>query len=167
MKTRKNLLILVILIATLTLGVLPVSAQAERYEFEAIQKFNSIDLSETKIWDSGGIHHVRNQKVVFAISGDVNGFNYLSTNSNTEIATGNGVMWGDIILELEWNGLQGTFEGKSQNAVEGGKVYNINRTHFVGQGTGDFEGMTMFAEYGQNESNINVLRGTILVHGGE
>jgi hypothetical protein len=49
--------------------------------------------------------------------------------------------------------------------VTGGVVLNQERTHFVGQGTGDFEGMTMFAEYGNDpEVGGAVLRGTILVH---
>ena len=170
-KSRITLLVLIVILATLILGAIPASARAERYEFNSTQSFifpqppPPFPVPESRTWVSDGISHVRNNFLAFSVTGDVNGTNYLLINSNTDIATGDGVMWATIVLDLEWNGMYGTFEGKSQNEVIGGGVLNQGRTHFVGQGTGDFEGMTMFAEYGSDpDVGGPVLRGTILVH---
>ena len=170
-KPRITLLVLIMIIALLILGAAPASAKAERYVFESTQAFifpqppPPFPVPEFRTWDSGPIRHVRNSYLAFSVTGDVNGTNHLVINSNTNIATGDGVMWSSIVLDLEWNGLHGTFEGKSQNQVTGGAVLNQTRTHFVGKGTGDFEGMTMFAEYGYDpDVGSAVLRGTILVH---
>jgi len=163
-KSQITLSILIVVIVVLILGTIPASAGAERYEFEATQNFLSF-VSQDRAWDSAGIHHVRNQYLRFAVSGDVNGINNLHINSNASIDTGDGVMWSSIVLELEWRGMHGTFEGKSQNSLVGGSVLTQARTHFVGIGTGDFEGMTMFAEYGFDpDVSANVLRGTILAY---
>ena len=165
-KSQITLLVLIVIVVVLILGTIPASASANRTEFEAIQTFISPPpdpLDGFRTWDSDGIRHVRNRSLLFSVSGDINGFNHLVTNSNTKIDTGDGVMWASIVLELEWRGMYGTFEGKSQNSLVGGRVLNQARTHFVGKGTGDFEGMTMFAEYGFDPNvGANVLRGIIM-----
>jgi hypothetical protein len=170
-KSRITLLFLFVVLVALILGANSASARAERFEFEAVQTFvfpPPPPLPDYRTWDSDGIRHVRNLYLVFSISGDVNGTNHLLINSNTHIDTGDGVMWSTIVLDLEWMGMSGTFEGKSQNSVIGGSVLNQGRTHYVGKGTGDFEGMTMFAEYGFDPNvSANVLRGTILVYNGD
>ena len=170
-KPRITLLVLIVIIAVLILSAVLASASAERYTFEATQAFifpqpdPPFPVPKFRTWDSGPNRHVRNNYLAFSVTGDVKGTNHLLINSNTDIATGDGVMWSSIVLDLEWDGNKGTFEGKSQNRVTGGQVLNQARTHFVGQGTGEFEGMTMFAEYGNDPSvGSAVLRGTILVH---
>jgi hypothetical protein len=163
-KSQITLSVLIVIMVVLILGTIPASAGAERYEFEATQNFLSF-VSQDRVWESAGIQHIRNQYLLFTVSGDVNGINHLRLNSNVNIDTGDGVMWSSIVLELEWRGMDGTFEGKSQNSLVGGSVLNQARTHFVGKGTGDFEGMTMFAEYGFDPNvSANVLRGTILAY---
>lgn len=165
-KSQITLSVLIVIMVVLILGTIQASARATQAEFEAVQTRLGPPpepLPGYRTWDSDGIRHVRNNYIRLSVSGDVNGINNLVINSNTDIDTGDGVMWASIVLELEWQGMYGTFEGKSQNSVVGGRVLNQARTHFVGKGTGDFEGMTMFAEYGFDPNvSANVLRGTIL-----
>ena len=111
-----------------------------------------------------GVLHMRNLPVEGPVWGDINGQLEVFANINQDLATGDGTAFGTAVLEMEWNGLTGTFEGRSQWKYAG---FLISAGQFVGHGTGDFEGMHMRANFFHDEDGRTPLIGTILNPYGE
>jgi hypothetical protein len=59
---------------------------------------------------------------------------------------------------MEWNGMTGIFDGRSQWKYTNGLV---STGQFIGHGTGEFEGMQIMANLSDQEVHT-VLAGTIL-----
>jgi hypothetical protein len=117
-----------------------------------------------RIWVSDdGVQHIRDLPVAGVVWGDINGALIIVSNRNLDLATGDGTAYGTAVLEVEWNGLIGTFEGRSQWKIEG---FRIVAGQFIGHGTGDFEGMQMQANFFNTDAG-NPLIGTILIPQGD
>ena len=115
-----------------------------------------------RIWMSGDVQHIRNFPLAGPVWGDINGTLTTYFNVNLNLTTGDGTAFGIFILEVEWNGLRGTFEGRAQANYEGFVISG----HGSGHGTGDFEGMQMQAFFFQEDGRTPLI-GTILIPGGE
>jgi hypothetical protein len=117
-----------------------------------------------RIWVSDdGVQHIRDLPVAGLVWGDINGTLTIVSNRNLDLATGHGTAYGTAILEVEWNGLIGTFEGRSEWKIEG---FRIVAGQFIGHGTGDFEGMQMQANFFFTPAGTPLI-GTILIPHGE
>ena len=158
-------------LAILLLGIfIPLLSQAADTEgngaitidFEAEERLAPTGPPE-RVWVSDGIQHTRNAPVAGVVWGDINGTVTVLGNRNLDLATGHGSAHGVAVVEVEWNGLIGTFEGRSQWKLEN---FIIVDGQFVGHGTGDFEGMQMRAHF-FNDSGRIPFSGTILIPGGE
>jgi hypothetical protein len=110
-----------------------------------------------------GVQHIRNLPVAGPVWGDLNGRLILLSNRNLNLVTGHGTAFGSAVLEVEWNGLVGTFEGRCEWKTEG---FRIVAGQFIGHGTGDFAGMQMQANF-FNDATGSPLIGTILIPQGE
>ena len=115
-----------------------------------------------KIWVSDGVQHIRDFPLAGPVWGDLNGTLTTSFNVNLNLTTGDGTAFGTFVLEVEWNGLTGTFEGRASGKYEGFRISGQG----IGHGTGDFEGMQMQA-YFFNTATGTALIGTILIPHGE
>ena len=117
-----------------------------------------------RIWVSDdGVQHIRDLPVAGPVWGDINGTLKLVSNRNLNLVTGHGTAFGTAILTVEWNGLVGTFEGRSEFKIE---CFRIVTGQFVGHGTGDFAGMQMMANFFQTPTGSPLI-GTILIPSGE
>lgn len=103
--------------------------------------------------------HLRDFPVAGPVWGDLVGQLTIVANINQDIYTGDGTGYGiAILLVTEWNGLAGTFDGRSQWKYTN---FMVSTGQFVGHGTGDFEGMQMMENF-YDEGDHTVLSGTIL-----
>lgn len=118
----------------------------------------------SRVWVSDdGVQHIRDLPVAGPVWGDLNGTLKLLSNRNLNLVTGHGTAFGAAILSVEWNGLVGTFEGRSEWKIEG---FRIVTGQFVGHGTGDFAGMQMMANFFQTPTGAPLI-GTILIPSGK
>ena len=147
-----SLLLLVLLSARHT------NAAATKIDFEAAELLAPVG-PPGKIWVSGGIQHIRDFVVTGQVWGDLEGTLTVAANINWDLTTGNGTAFGTFLLAVEWNGLVGTFEGRSEWKYEGFRVLIGQAT---GQGTGDFEGMQLQANFFDTETGTPLI-GTILI----
>ena len=130
--------------------------------FEAEERLAPTGPPE-RVWVSDdGIQHTRNSPVAGIVWGDLNGTITILGNRNLDLATGHGTAHAEAVVDVEWNGLTGTFEGRSQWKLE---AFRIVDGQFIGHGTGDFEGMQMEAHF-FNDSGRVPFNGTILIPGG-
>lgn len=117
-----------------------------------------------KIWVSDdGVQHIRDFEVAGPVWGDINGTLTVVANINLDLATGDGTGHGTFVLDVEWNGLTGTFEGTSQWKYDGFLVSNGKGS---ADGTGDFEGMHMQANFFDDHGRTPLI-GTILIPRGD
>ncbi len=107
-----------------------------------------------------GMQHIRDFPVAGPVWGDLNGTLTVIANINLNLATGDGTAHGTFILEVEWNGLIGTFEGRSQWKYDG---FRIVAGQGTAHGTGDFEGLRMKANFFTAEDGRTPLIGTIFI----
>ena len=129
--------------------------------FEAEERLAPTGPPE-RVWVSDdGIQHTRNAPVAGIVWGDINGTITILGNRNLDLATGHGAAHAEAVVDVEWNGLTGTFEGRSQWKLE---AFRIVDGQFIGHGTGDFEGMLMQAHF-FNDSGRVPFTGTILIPG--
>jgi hypothetical protein len=135
------------------------SEEADRIDFESMESLVPLG-PPGKVWTTGdGIQHIRDFAVSGPVWGDLNGTLTVVANINWNLATGDGTAFGTAVLTVEWNGLTGTFEGRSQWKYEG---FLVVAGQFVGHGTGDFEGMQMQANF-FNADGGTPLIGSILI----
>lgn len=135
------------------------SGGATKIDFEAEEALAPIG-PPGKIWVSDdGVQHIRDFPVAGPVWGDLNGTLTVIANINLDLATGDGTAFGTFVLDVEWNGLIGTFEGRSQWKYDG---FLITNGQGSARGTGDFEGMHMQANF-FNEDGGTPLIGTILI----
>lgn len=117
-----------------------------------------------RVWVSDdGVQHIRDLPVAGPVWGDINGTLKIVSNRNLNLLTGHGTAFGTAVLHIEWNGLVGTFEGRSEWKIEG---FRVVTGQFVGHGTGDFAGMQMMANFFQTPTGTPLI-GTILIPSGE
>ncbi|HUS34628.1 MAG TPA: hypothetical protein VM680_04675 [Verrucomicrobiae bacterium] len=136
-----------------------ITKAVDRIDFESVESLVPLG-PPGKVWTtSDGIQHIRDFAVSGPVSGDINGTLTVIANINWNLATGEGTAYGTFVLAVEWNGLTGTFVGRSQWKYSGFKVQDGQG---VGHGTGDFEGMQLFANF-FDESGVTPLIGTILI----
>ena len=136
---------------------------AVKIDFEAEEALAPIG-PPGKIWVSDdGVQHIRDLPVAGTVWGDLNGTLVIVSNRNLDLATGHGTAHGTAVLEVKWNGLFGTFEGRSEWKIE---AFRIVAGQFIGHGTGDFEGMQMQANF-FNAATGTPLIGTILIPHGD
>jgi hypothetical protein len=163
MEMKRLTILLFGLTVMLILGTVSASAQATKTDFEAEELLFPIG-SPGKIWVSDdGVQHIRDFPVAGPVWGDIDGQLTVVANINWDLATGDGTAYGTAVLDVEWNGLTGAFEGRSQWKYAG---FLISAGQFVGHGTGDFEGMHMRANF-FNDGDRTPLIGTILNPHGE
>ena len=129
--------------------------------FEAEERLAPTGPPE-RVWVSDGIQHTRKAHVAGIVWGDINGTITVVGNRNLNLATGHGTAHGVAVVDVEWHGLTGTFEGISEWKLENFRVVD---GQFIGHGTGDFEGMLMQA-YFFNDGVRVPFSGAILVPGG-
>ena len=131
---RLPIVILVIfaLIAILALGTISASARATKTDFASQEVLAPIGPPGKSWVSDDGVVHLRDFPVAGDVWGELTGYIY----------TGDGTGHGAAFLEVEdFDGMQGTFEGRSQWKYTNGVV---SEGQFVGHGTGDFEGMKFF-----------------------
>ena len=152
------------LIAVLVFAVVSVSAQSTMTDFVSEESLAPIG-PPGRVWVSDdGIQHLRDFPVAGPVWGDLNGTLTVHANINWDLATGDGTAYGTAVLDAEWNGKTGTFEGRSQWKYTG---FGVSDGQFVGHGTGDFAGMHMQANFYDNDWGTTSLVGTIHnPHGG-
>jgi hypothetical protein len=114
-----------------------------------------------KIWVSDGVQHIRDFPLAGPVWGDLNGTLTTSFNVNLNLTTGDGTAFGIFILEVEWNGLIGTFEGRAQGTYDGFLISG----HGSGHGTGDFEGMQIQAFFFNTGTAVPLIGTILLPHG--
>ena len=156
-KKTVQLVGIVTLIALLILIVASVSAQSTKSDFSAVEALIPTG-PPGRVWVSeDGIQHIRDFPVAGPVWGDLNGTLAIVANVNWD-ASGNGTAYGTAILDVEWNGKTGTFEGRSQWKYANFAVVD---GQFVGHGTGDFAGMHMKADFYAIGGGEAALVGTI------
>ena len=115
-----------------------------------------------RIWVSDGVQHTRDFPLSGPVWGDLNGTLSIIFNTNLNLTTGDGTAFGSFILAVEWNGLQGTFEGRSKAKYQS---FLVTDGYGVGHGTGDFEGMQIHLAFFNEDGRIPLI-GTIIIPGG-
>jgi len=158
-----QIVVILSLIALLALIVASASAQSTKTYFEAEEQLAPVG-PPGKVWgNEDGIEHIRDLPVAGPVWGDLAGTLSINANINWD-ATGTGTAYGTAILDVEWNGKTGTFEGRSQWKYAG---FVVADGQFVGHGTGDFAGMQMKADFYATGGGVAALVGTINdPHGG-
>jgi hypothetical protein len=116
-----------------------------------------------RIWVSDGVQHTRDFPLSGPVWGDLNGNLSIIFNTNLNLATGDGTAFGSFVLAVEWNGFQGTFEGRSKAKYQS---FLVTNGYGVGHGTGDFEGMQIQLSFFHEGDRVPLI-GTIIMPGGE
>ena len=162
MKKRKAWLwVVLILIASLVFPVVSVTAKSTTTSFVAQESVAPVGPPERQWISEDGVLHVRNRPAEGTIWGDLNGTVTVISNINLDLATGNGTGHSTIIREGEWNGMTGSFEGRSQFTFVG---FQFNEGQTTAHGTGDFEGLLMKVTFTSNPNDPSIFDvvGTIL-----
>ena len=89
--------------------------------------------------DDEGVLHFRGLPVSSPLTGDFVGTDFLIVNRNQD-PDGNGDSFGTFVWDGVWAGGSGTFEGRWSSIIGVGG-------DFVGQGSGDFEGMRIMGSF--------------------
>ena len=153
------ILMILALIAILTLGTISASAQATKTDFASQERLAPIGPPGKSWVSDDGVLHLRDFPVAGPVWGELTGNLTVVANINQDIFTGDGTGYGTAFLEVDdFDGMQGTFEGRSQWKYTNGMV---TKGQFVGHGTGDFDGMQVMANF-YDEADYTVLSGTIL-----
>ena len=152
-------LVILVLITILTMGTISAYAKATKTDFASQERLVPIGPPGKSWVSDDGVLHLRDFPVAGPVWGELTGSLTAVANINQDIYTGNGTGSGTAFLEVEdFDGMQGTFEGRSQWKYTNGMV---TEGQFVGHGTGDFAGMQMMANF-FDEDDYTVLTGTIL-----
>lgn len=148
----------------LALSSAPINRAAEAIKIDVISEEKLRPIGPPgRIWVSGdGVQHTRGFPLAGPVFGDLNGTLSIVFNTNLNLATGHGAAFGSFVLAVEWNGLIGTFEGRSEAKYQN---FLVSDGHGIGHGTGDFAGMQIEL-YFFNEGGRVPLIGTILIPGG-
>jgi hypothetical protein len=167
MRRVKRLLLLALAIAAaLSASISPVAAKATKTAFWVVEGQGFLLEPADSTWvDDENVLHVRGE---FAqrpfVRGDFQGYAQFTFNLNMDLATGEGVGWGEVTLYVEsWQGREGTFQGHF--AIKLPLVPDA-RKELIAHGTGDMEGMKLvgyFTDLPMEDGEERMLvEGTIL-----
>ena len=152
-------LVFFVLIIMLSLGTVSAFAQATKSDFLSHEILIPTGPPGKSWVSDDGVLHLRDFTVSGPVWGELTGQVTVVANINQDIFSGNSTACGTAFLVVtEWNGLAGTFEGRSQWKYTNGLV---SWGQFVVHGTGDFDGMQIMANF-YNKSDHTVISGTIL-----
>lgn len=143
---KKVLIGSLVLVVSLLLATTSVQAKAAETPYTGIETTDSSGVPE-RAWTEDGVLHLRGLPVetifVGTFAGGTLSFsNDVVVNLNLDLATGDGDAFGSFALDGTFGGLEGSFEGRWTMEITAGAVLLA----YVGQGSGDFEGMKIMGE---------------------
>jgi hypothetical protein len=148
MKGMKRLLLLALAIAAaLSASISPVAAEATKTEFWVVEGQGVVLKPADKVWvDDENVLHVRGELARRPfVRGDFQGYAQFTFNLNMDLATGEGVGWGEVTLYVEsWYGREGTFQGHFEMKLP---LVPDARKELIAHGTGDMEGMKLIGYF--------------------
>ncbi len=166
MKAKKVTVVVFMVIVLVLVGVIPVSARAERIYYTGRTCPTYVGPPERQWISEDNVLHMRGMytdNTITATTPYMAGTAVIIMNQDVDLTTGNVHAFGSIVAQP--SGIEGTWVGNFSTHVTGGVI----RGSMTGQGTGELHGMTFFNRMSTDIpdplcNNINTLSsGHILI----